>query len=71
MAAVGDHQTVSGTAAMLKNTKEHPAVLRDAVISPGGTTARGVAALDSHAFRKTVMDAVIAATERSAELNKK
>lgn len=64
-------QTVSGTAAMLKNTKDHPAVLRDAVISPGGTTARGVAALDSHAFRKTVMDAVIAATERSAELNKK
>ncbi|MBP5182452.1 MAG: pyrroline-5-carboxylate reductase [Lentisphaeria bacterium] len=64
-------QTVSGTAAMLKASSEHPAVLRDAVISPGGTTARGVAALDAHAFRKTVMDAVIAAAERSAELNRK
>ena len=64
-------QTVLGTSIMLKNSSAHPAVLRDAVISPGGTTARGVAALDEHAFRKTVMDAVIAATERSAELNKK
>lgn len=64
-------QTVFGTAAMLKGSSLHPAVLRDAVISPGGTTARGVAALDAHAFRKTVMDAVIAAAERSAELNKK
>lgn len=64
-------QTVLGTAVMLKNSPHHPAVLRDAVISPGGTTARGVAALDAHAFRKAVMDAVIAAAERSAELNKK
>ena len=65
-------QTVFGSALMvLKRGKEHPAVLRDAVISPGGTTARGVAALDEGAFRSVVMNAVIAAAERSAELGKK
>ena len=64
-------QTVFGSALMvLKRGKEHPAVLRDAVISPGGTTARGVAALDEGAFRSTVMKAVVAAAERSAELGK-
>lgn len=64
-------QTVFGSALMvLKRGKEHPAVLRDAVISPGGTTARGVAALDEGAFRSTVMKAVVAAAERSAELDK-
>ncbi len=64
-------QTVYGSALMvLRRGKEHPAVLRDAVISPGGTTARGVAALDAGAFRSVVMNAVIAAAERSAELGK-
>ena len=64
-------QTVFGSAMMvLKRGKDHPAVLRDAVISPGGTTARGVAALDEGAFRSIVMKAVIAAAERSAELGR-
>ena len=64
-------QTVFGSALMvLKRGGEHPAVLRDAVISPGGTTARGVAALDEGAFRSVVMKAVIAAAERSAELGR-
>ena len=65
-------QTVFGSALMvLKRGNGHPAVLRDAVISPGGTTARGVAALDEGAFRSVVMRAVIAAAERSAELGRK
>lgn len=64
-------QTVIGTAALLKKSSGHPAILRDGVISPGGTTARGVEALDAGRFRHTVMQAVIKAAERSAELGKK
>ena len=64
-------QTVAGTAEMLKKSSLHPAAARDAVISPGGTTARGVAALDAGRFRHTVMQAVIQSAERSAELGKK
>jgi len=63
-------QTVFGSAKMVLESTESPAVLRDAVISPAGTTARGVAKLDEGAFRSTVVKAVVAASERSAELGK-
>jgi len=63
-------QTVFGSAKMVLESTEPPAVLRDAVISPAGTTARGVAKLDEGAFRSTVVKAVVAASERSAELGK-
>ena len=58
------------SAKMVLESTEPPAVLRDAVISPAGTTARGVAALDEGAFRSTVVKAVVAAAQRSAELGK-
>ena len=63
-------QTVYGSAKMVLSGEDSPAALRDAVISPGGTTARGVAKLDEGSFRSTVLKAVVAAAERSAELNK-
>ena len=63
-------QTVFGSAKMVLESTDAPAVLRDAVISPAGTTARGVAKLDEGAFRSTVVKAVVAASERSAELGK-
>ena len=63
-------QTVFGSAKMVLESTEPPAVLRDAVISPAGTTARGVAKLDEGAFRSAVVKAVVAAAERSAELGK-
>ena len=63
-------QTVMGSAKMVLESREHIAVLRDNVISPGGTTARGVAALDEGAFRSTVSKAVSAAAKRSEELGK-
>ncbi len=63
-------QTVFGSAKMVLESTDSPAVLRDAVISPAGTTARGVAKLDEGAFRSTVVKAVVAASERSAELGK-
>jgi pyrroline-5-carboxylate reductase len=64
-------QTVYGTAALLGGTGDHPAVLRDKVTSPGGTTIAGLQALEVGGFRGTVMRSVEAATVRSMELGKK
>jgi pyrroline-5-carboxylate reductase len=61
-------QTVLGAAAMVKETKQHPAALKDAVASPGGTTISGLHALEKAGFRAALMDAVVAATDRAAEL---
>ena len=61
-------QTVFGSAKLQMVTQTHPIVLRDQVISPGGTTAQGVAALDEGAFRAVIARAVAQAAARSAEL---
>lgn len=61
-------QTVIGAATMLEKTGEHPAVLRDRVTSPGGTTIEGLKALEEASFRDAVLSAVLAATQRSREL---
>ena len=61
-------QTVYGSAKLAMETKEHPAVLKGQVTSPGGTTITGLHALEEGAFRGTVMNAVLAATKRSQEL---
>jgi pyrroline-5-carboxylate reductase len=63
-------QTVLGAAKMLLETEEHPGRLKDMVASPGGTTIAGLHALERGGFRSAVMDAVLAATERSAELGR-
>jgi pyrroline-5-carboxylate reductase len=63
-------QTVLGAAAMVLETGDHPAVLKDMVTSPGGTTIAGLAELERHGVRAALMDAVGAATRRAAELGK-
>lgn len=61
-------QTVLGTARLCHEQHLHPAVLKDLVTSPGGTTIAGLHALESGGFRVAVMNAVSAATRRSKEL---
>ncbi|MGO8760504.1 MAG: pyrroline-5-carboxylate reductase [Desulfobaccales bacterium] len=64
-------QTVLGTARLCQEGKLHPAVLKDQVTSPGGTTIAGLHALESGGFRGAIIDAVTAAARRSEELGKK
>ena len=61
-------QTVLGTAKLLQESQMHPAVLKDRVSSPGGTTIAGVAALERGGFRAAAIEAVKASYNRSQEL---
>jgi pyrroline-5-carboxylate reductase len=63
-------QTVLGTARMVLETGQHPAALKDAVASPGGTTIAGLHELERGALRGCLMSAVEAATQRSRELGR-
>lgn len=64
-------QTVAGAAEMVLSSGEHPAVLKDRVASPGGTTIAGLHVIEDRGLRGTLISAVVAATERSRELGKK
>ena len=48
--------------------KAHPAILKDEVASPGGTTSAGLEQIERYTFRAALFEAVIAATKRGAEL---
>jgi pyrroline-5-carboxylate reductase len=61
-------QTMVGSAKLLRETGEHPTVLRERVTSPGGTTAAAVRKLEDHRVRAAFMTALESARDRSREL---
>jgi pyrroline-5-carboxylate reductase len=61
-------QTVLGAAKLVRDTRLHPAVLRDAVVTPGGTTIAAMHELERHGLRAMLISAVEAATARSKEI---
>ena len=63
-------QTVLGAAAMVRGTGKHPAELREAVASPGGTTIAALESLELAGVRYAMMEAVRAATERAREMGR-
>ena len=61
-------QTVVGSAAMLRDSGEHPVMLREAVTSPAGTTIAAIRELENHGVRAAFLAALEAARDRSREL---
>lgn len=61
-------QTVLGSAAYARQVGEHPAVLRNRVTSPGGTTAAALYEFEKGGLRALVAQAVLAAYKRALEL---
>jgi pyrroline-5-carboxylate reductase len=61
-------QTMVGSAKLLRETGEHPTVLREQVTSPGGTTAAAIRQLEDHKVRAAFISAMEAARDRSKAL---
>jgi pyrroline-5-carboxylate reductase len=61
-------QAVYGAATMLRETGEHPVILREAVTSPGGTTISAIRELERHGVRAAILAAIEAARDRGREL---
>jgi pyrroline-5-carboxylate reductase len=61
-------QSAVGAAIMLRDSGEHPVLLREAVTSPGGTTIAAIRELERHGVRAAVLEAIEAARNRGREL---
>jgi len=63
-------QTAFGAAKLARESGMQPTLLREQVMSPGGTTAAALRALEAKAFRAALLDAVMAARDRAEELGR-
>jgi pyrroline-5-carboxylate reductase len=61
-------QTLKGAGALVLETRQHPAVLKDAVCSPGGSTIEAVQVLEERGFRAAIINAAQAAAQKSIEM---
>lgn len=61
-------QTAVGSAVMLRDSGEHPALLREAVTSPAGTTIAALREFENHGVRAAMLDGIEAARNRAQEL---
>jgi len=61
-------QAVYGAATMLRDSGEHPVILREAVTSPAGTTISAIRELERHGVRAAFLAAIEAARDRGREL---
>ena len=63
-------QSAYGAASMLRESADHPVLLREAVTSPAGTTIAAIRELERHGVRAAFLDAIEAARDRSVELGR-
>ena len=61
-------QTVLGAAKLVLDTEKHPAVLKDMVCSPAGTTIDAVCSLEADGFRNAVLNAVEVCTKKAENM---
>jgi pyrroline-5-carboxylate reductase len=61
--------TMAGASAMILQSGKHPIQLKDEVCSPGGTTIEMIRNLEANAFRNAVIEAVLAASQKSKDLS--
>jgi pyrroline-5-carboxylate reductase len=62
------YHTLLGSTRYAMETGEHPAILRNQVTSPAGTTASAIYELENGKFRVVIKDAIWACYRRSLEL---
>ncbi|MBN9100458.1 MULTISPECIES: pyrroline-5-carboxylate reductase [unclassified Pseudonocardia] len=63
-------QSAFGAAQMMRDSADHPVLLREAVTSPAGTTIAAIRELERHGVRAALIDAIEAARDRSVELGR-
>jgi len=61
-------QTMKGSASVVLETGDHPALLKDSVTTPAGCTIDGIMELEEGKLRVTLIKAVVKATQRAGEL---
>lgn len=70
LALKASYQTVLGSAKLLAESTEHPSVIKERVITPGGVTIEGIFELEDLRLRTAIMRAIESSTKKSAEISK-